>query len=87
MNYNKDANLELLAGIDSQFISVIGPIGRMIIGDVKNMWRQKQWKGPSALRSYIKALSANIENEADREKFMKQANRMVFEAESVRSRQ
>jgi len=82
MNANKTSGTQLIGAIDEQFINFVGPIGQLIIDDAKNLWRKKQWKGPSALRNYIKFLSENIDSKNDKEQFIQLASRHALEAAS-----
>lgn len=80
MEPRKVANQNLLNAIEVEFISVVGPIGKLIIEDAKNEWRQKKWQGHAALRNYLKFLSTNIDSKAQREHFIAQTSRLAMEA-------
>ncbi len=80
MNNRKTASQLLISAIDDQFINLVGPIGQIILGDAKHLWRKKQWHGPSALRNYIKYLSENIDTSSDRERFLQLANSYAMDA-------
>jgi hypothetical protein len=72
----------LLAMIDVEFKSAVGPIGEILIEDTRQIWRRKGWKGPSALRHYINALAANIDSERDRQAFMTATSKVVYSVTS-----
>lgn len=75
----------LLRAINRRFIDEVGPVGDLLIEDAFNLWRSKQWRGPSAFRHYIKALAFNIENNVLRERFLRDAERFLFAAQSQRA--
>ncbi len=74
----------LLNAINHRFIDEVGPVGEVLIEDTLNMWRTKQWRGPSAFRHYIKALANNIENKILRERFLHDVERFLLAAQSKR---
>lgn len=78
MEQRRVANQQLLQDIDSEFISLIGPIGKLILEDAKNEWRKKQWQGHAALRNYLKFLSANFDSKAQREQFINRTSQLVM---------
>lgn len=77
----------LLHAINQRFIEEVGPIGDMLIEDAFNSWRLKQWRGPSAFRHYIRSLAENIENLVLRERFVRDAERFLLEAQSRQAAQ
>lgn len=87
MDSHANINRQLIADIDQQFIDIVGPIGHLLIEDAKNLWRKKQWKGPSALRNYVKALSANIDSKTEREQFIQFTSQSAMNAAAQRKRQ
>lgn len=79
MNDKEFDSQALLAEIDQHFIDVVGPIGQLLAEDAKTLWRRKQWKGPSALRNYLKVLTAQIESKSDREQFIQITSQTIME--------
>jgi hypothetical protein len=84
MNAKESAGSRLLADIDKNFIEIVGPIGSFIIEDTRLLWRQKAWKGPSALRHYVTELAKNIDNKKEKENFIQTASKLAMAATSVR---
>lgn len=39
--------------VNRRFIGDAGPIADLLIDDAKRLWRQQQWRGPTAFRHYI----------------------------------
>lgn len=74
----------LIAQINDHFIDAVGPIGELLIDDVKALWRQKGWRGPSAVRHYINALARNIDQEPMRKRFLERTSQLIFNARSKR---
>lgn len=68
----------LLALIDQEFKSAVGPIGEILIEDTRQIWRRKGWKGPSALRHYINELASNIDSERDKRAFLEATSKVVY---------
>lgn len=68
----------LLALIDQEFKSAVGPIGEMLIEDTRQIWRRKGWKGPAALRHYINELASNIDSERDKRAFLEATSKVVY---------
>lgn len=77
----------LLYAINQRFIEEVGPIGDLLIEDAFNAWRLKQWRGPSAFRHYIRSLAGNIENLVLRDRFVRDAERFLLEAQSRQASQ
>lgn len=72
----------LLLAINKRLIDEVGPVGDLLIEDAFNLWRTKQWRGPMAFRHYIKSLAGNIENKILRERFLRDTERFLLEAQS-----
>jgi hypothetical protein len=83
---NSPTGRKPISTIDDLFVDIVGPIGQLLTEDAKNLWRQKQWQGPSALRNYIKALANNIDSVKDRERFIKESSRVVMDAAAAQNK-
>jgi len=79
------AGLDIVAKIDKLFIEQVGPFGQLLIEDAKDLWRQKGWKGPSALRHYVSALALHLDQPSAKDAFVKATNQVVMNATSVRN--
>ncbi len=75
---------QLLKKINVQFVEIVGPIGKLLIEDAIALWKQKQWKGPSALRHYVTALANNIDDSKDKEQFIKATSELAMAAVAER---
>lgn len=84
MTSRDTASSQLLRDINQHFIEIVGPIGEMLIDDVRIEWRRKKWQGPSALRHYINALAGNIDQAELRKRFLDQTGQLIYEARSSR---
>ena len=80
----KPTDRKLIMAVDACFIDIIGPIAQLLIEDAKNLWRQKKWQGPSAMRNYIKALAVNIDTAADKQQFLQLTSQIIMDAEGSR---
>lgn len=83
MNAKDSAGSKLLANVDKNFIEIVGPIGSFIIEDSRLLWRQKGWKGPSALRHYVTELAKNIDDRVEKENFIQAASKLAMAATSA----
>jgi hypothetical protein len=84
MNAKDSLGAKLLADIDKEFINIIGPIGSMIIEDTRLLWQKKAWKGPSALRHYVNVLASNIDDEDEKNAFIKTTSKLAMTATASR---
>ncbi len=78
MIQRKIANRKLIATIDALFSELVGPIAQFIVEDAKATWKEKQWKGPAALRHYISLLAKNIDQGSEKMEFLKKTNELVM---------
>lgn len=83
MDSNKPGKA-LLTAINLRFIEEVGPVGDLLIEDAFNLWRRKQWRGPTAFRRYVESLAENIENQVLRERFLRDSERLLLQFQSQR---